>query len=402
MAESKEPAWMTQPERIGSPAYVFDLDQFGSWCASIKETLGEIPLTYSMKANPFLLNKLPEAISHVEVCSPGELSICMQMGIAPEKIIYSGVMKEAVDVEEAVSYGVDILTAESLLHAQLESAAVCKLRKSPDEKRKVILRLTSGNQFGMSADDIETIIRDQDAYPGLEIYGIHYFSGTQKKMKQIKKDVERVKNLLTRLKDVYGYEPKLVEYGPGAPADYFEEPYEETDLANWKDICAELLELKEICPLGIEMGRFLASGCGSYMTRVCDAKSSYETNYLIVDGGIHHLKYFGQNMAMQIPPITVLNGDGAVKTTAAGEETVPYMLCGSLCTTADILVREAELPAIEVGDYLVFGRCGAYSVMEGTVLFLSRMMPRIYLYTQEEGLVLARDFLPSSQINMAR
>ena len=38
---------------------------------------------------------------------------------------------------------------------------------------------------------------------------------------------------------------------------------------------------------------------------------------------------------------------------------------GSLCTTADVLVREAQLPPLRVGDVIALGRCGAYSVTEG-------------------------------------
>lgn len=385
-----------------SPAYLFDLDQFADRCAKAQELLGEIPLTYSMKANPFLLNGLPDWVSHVEVCSPGELQICKYMKIAPERIIYSGVMKEQCDVEDAVSYGVDILTAESLLHARLESDAVVKFRKTPEEKRKVLLRLTNGSQFGMSAADIESIIGHPEEYPGLAIYGIHYFSGTQKKLRQVKKDVERITSLLADLKEKYGFEPQLVEYGPGASADYFEAPYDETELEQFGDVMEEIRTLAEQYPVGVEMGRFLASGCGQYVTRICDQKCNNDTNYLICDGGIHHLKYYGQNMAMQVPPIRVYAPDGRCKGAAEdpSEGSVPYMICGSLCTMADILVREAELPETGIGEYLVFGRCGAYSVTEGSYLFLSRTLPRIYTVSEAEGLQLLREHIPAYELNM--
>lgn len=382
----------------GSPSYIFDLDEFAIRCDKVKEFLGDIDLTYSMKANPFLLNGVPESISHIEVCSPGELEICIQTGILPENIIYSGVTKEAWDVEKAVAYGVDILTAESLLHARLESEAVRKL--CPDgERRKVILRLTSGNQFGMSPEDIESILAHKEDYPGLEIYGIHYYSGTQKKIRQIKKDFQRIEKLLVKLKENYNFEPQLVEYGPGAQVDYFEVPYEETDWNHFTEVMVEIRTFGERYPIGIEMGRFLASSCGHYVTTIRDQKINSDTNYLICDGGIHHLRYYGQTMAMQIPPIDVVKSDGSIPKESG--EKIPYMLCGSLCTTADILVREVELPEIQIGDSLIFHRCGAYSVTEGTMLFLSRTMPRIFLKSKKKGLQLVRDFMESGKLNMA-
>ncbi len=115
------------------------------------------------------------------MCSPGELKICKAYGIPGSRIIYSGVNKEIEDVTEAIEYGVDIATAESILHVELQQEAA----KKADKQQRVILRLTSGNQFGMSEADILSILANQAKYPNLDIYGIHYYSGTQKKKRQI-------------------------------------------------------------------------------------------------------------------------------------------------------------------------------------------------------------------------
>lgn len=394
--------WNSELVSPCTPAYIFDADVFAGRCRKVKEAVGkEIPLTYSIKANPFLLNCIPEEISHVEVCSPGELSICMSLKIDPESIIYSGVNKEISDIEQAITYGAGILTAESLLHVRLENEAVLKMGK---EKKKVLLRLTSGNQFGMSVNDIKSVIENRKQYSGLEFYGIHYYSGTQKKMRQIKKDIQRLDTLLQELKTEYGFEAQLVEYGPGLGVDYFEPPYEEKDMDALQEIMPMIREFADKYPVGIEMGRFLAASCGSYLTQIKDSKENSETNYLICDGGIHHLKYHGQTMAMQVPPIKIYKKCIDVmeeqSVQVQTDAPIPYMICGSLCTVADVLVREADLPPVEIGDYLLFGRCGAYSVTEGTALFLSRTMPRIYLYKQGEGYLLVRDFMESSLLNM--
>ncbi|MCR4611221.1 MAG: diaminopimelate decarboxylase, partial [Lachnospiraceae bacterium] len=137
---------------MSTPCYVFDFDEFEKRANTIADALPNIPLTYSIKANPFLLNDLPDAISHVEVCSPGELEICKALNVPGEKIIYSGVVKEQEDIHEALTYGVDIITCESLRHAALI--------QQENVKVKTILRLTSGNQFGMSIEDIEYIIEN--------------------------------------------------------------------------------------------------------------------------------------------------------------------------------------------------------------------------------------------------
>lgn len=401
-----------------TPYYVFDTDEFAKRAAMIRAALDckggrRIPLCFSIKANPFLLHRLPEGLDHVEVCSPGELEICIALGVKPESIIYSGVMKEKCDIERAVSYGAGILTCESIRHATLISEVM--LESMPEgaheaefteTKAQVILRLTSGNQFGMSLEDIEYIISHPDEFKGIEVMGIHYYSGTQKSLRKINKDLEKIKSALTGLKEKYGFEPQLVEYGPGLCVEYFEEDWQEKEKQSLDEAAEVLREFAEEYPLGIEMGRFLAASCGKYYTQVKDLKSTGDANYAILDGGIHHLNYFGQRMAMQVPPIRVYGGEVSENEEKPGVELTQlpetdYTLCGSLCTVADVLVREVKLKKLELGDVLEFGHCGAYSVTEAPALFLSRQLPAIYAYSKGCGYECLREHIPAAEINLA-
>lgn len=427
-----------------TPYYVFDTDEFAKRAAMIRAALDckggrRIPLCFSIKANPFLLHRLPAGLDHVEVCSPGELEICIALGVKPECIIYSGVMKEKCDIERAVSYGAGILTCESIRHAALISEVMLEgmpegthEAEFAETKARVILRLTSGNQFGMSLEDIEYIISHPDEFKGITVMGIHYYSGTQKSLRKINKDLEKIKSALTMLKDKYSFEPQLVEYGPGLCVEYFEDGWQEKEKRSLDEAAEVLREFAEEYPLGIEMGRFLAASCGKYYTQVKDLKSTGDANYAILDGGIHHLNYFGQRMAMQVPPISIYRADeiyfgeklGEIKGTAGpigntfngcevseNEERTgveftelpdtDYTLCGSLCTVADVLVREVKLKKLELGDVLEFGHCGAYSVTEAPALFLSRQLPAIYAYSKEYGYEGLREHIPAAEINLA-
>ncbi len=51
----------------------------------------------------------------------------------------------------------------------------------------------------------------------------------------------------------------------------------------------------------LEMGRYLTYLCGYYITSIVDMKVNHGQNYAIVDGGINHLNYYGQAMAMKLP-----------------------------------------------------------------------------------------------------
>ena len=425
-----------------TPYYVFDTDEFAKRAAMIKAALDceggrKIPLCFSIKANPFLLHRLPDELDRVEVCSPGELEICIALGIKPESIIYSGVMKEECDIRRAVEYGAGILTCESMRHAELISKVVAEfseetilgsesdtgdVKKADFKTAKVILRLTSGNQFGMSLDDIEYIISHPNEFKGISVIGLHYYSGTQKTLRKINKDLEKIDSALTTLKEKYDFEPELVEYGPGLCVEYFEDDWEAKEQAALDEAAEVLRQFAGKYPLGIEMGRFLAASCGKYYTKVMDLKSTGDANYAILDGGIHHLNYYGQRMAMQVPPIRIYadgyelcenNGENSkIKGVAGPVENVEniektgnnmdYTLCGSLCTVADVLVREVTFPKLEPGDLLEFGHCGAYSVTEAPALFLSRQMPAIYAYSKDNGYECLREHIHAAGINLAK
>ena len=373
---------------FATPAFIFDADEFGRRAKNVKSAIGGASLCYSIKANPFLLACLPEEIDRVEVCSPGELAICRRVGVDPSTVVYSGVNKGSEDIAEAIEYGAELLTAESLRQLGLINAAAFAAGK----RVRVALRLTSGNQFGMDSENLKRAVAEKGSYEGVDIVAIHYYSGTQKKkLAVVEKELAELEELADILEERFGLSGISLEYGPGLPADYFGDDPEGRDMAVLAEAGAMIAAVAARRSVTVEFGRFLASPCGTYLTAAADIKNNNGENFVICDGGINHLKYYGQTMAMQTPPITLL-GDH-------GEKTEDYTLCGSLCTTADILVRKVTLPALSVGDVLAFGRCGAYSVTEGIGLFLSRQLPRIVLHSERGGNRLLRDFYGTDILN---
>lgn len=381
-------------EQLGTPSYVYDLDAFCKRADMVRSYFGEnVGMCFSIKANAFLLGRLPDTFDKIEVCSPGELTICEKTGVDVSKIIFSGVNKTYEDVERAADDNVGTFTAESMLHLQLiNDAAVRRGKVFP-----LLLRVTDikgGTQFGMEEKDVLSIIRDRESYPGVKIVGIHYFTGTQKKRaKGIIKELDYLEELVHRVKDEMDFTIERLEYGTGLAVDYFDENADALEEARLAEIAPRLRELGEVAELTVEMGRFFAASCGYYFTKVIDTKSAYGVNYAIVDGGLNQLKYDGQLQGMQIPVI-LHQHDHAV----SGEKE-PWTLCGSLCTTNDILARNAMFDTLTIGDTLVFCRTGAYSAMEGMAIFLSREMPVIAVYSEEKGLNVLRERLYSDVFN---
>ena len=377
---------------VNTPSYIFDVDEFVKRARLVKESFGnKVGICFSIKANSFLLKKFPDVFDKIEVCSPGELTICEKTGVDTSKIIFSGVNKTAEDVERAMDDHVGTFTAESFLHAELINNSALKRGITVP----VLVRVTGGSQFGMDEADVIDLINRRNQYAGIEFVGLHYFTGTQKrKPAVIEKELDFISNFADKLKDETGFEVKRIEYGTGLAVDYFAE---NADALEQERLCAVSEKIREVAErfeLTVEMGRFFAAPCGYYLTKVMDVKTNCGINYAILDGGLNQLKYDGQIQGMQIPKIIHIKGNQNAKSGAD-----KWTLCGSLCTTADILARNVEFDSLEIGDILVFCRTGAYSAMEGMAIFLSRELPVISLYSEAGGLEILRNLIYTDQFN---
>ncbi len=380
--------------KVQTPAFIYDICVFEERIETIKKILGEgIDLCFSIKANPLMTKYIAPMVDYLEVCSPGELSLCKAYRIPPEKIILSGVNKTREDILDAYTYGVSLYTAESPRQAELLSLVA----KQEQTTLQVLPRLSAGTQFGMSAADLKETIQHPDWKQHLNFTGIHYFAGTQRKHARfVTQDLEILESLKQELRQECGVDISRIEYGPGLSVPYFTNENFDDTLSSLKAVSTALQEFGKQTMLTVEMGRFLAAEGGVYCTRVADIKKIDDINYAILDGGIHHLNYYGQTMAMKVPVITHIPGTPS----RDSGKTADWCLCGSLCTTADILVRNVELTGLEIGDTLIFHYAGAYSNTEGIYLFLSRAMPAVYLWDETGHMTLLRDTKETYTLNM--
>ncbi len=414
---------------FGTPSFVFDADDLASRAQKIKKILNqdlistEIHLCYSIKANPFLIPPLIEsgAVESFEVCSPGELAICERYKVPGAMIIYSGVHKELWDITEAIEYGASVLTAESVRQYEL----ILKATENLDREAEVILRLSSKSQFGMSPEDIEHILMKNGEGSRVKITGLHYFAGTQRtKLRHQREELSELKEIITGLRDKYGVLLNKLEYGPGLPHPYFVKDDFTDTLSPLKELSADLKGVSDWSELTVEMGRFIASGAGYYLTRAVDIKRSFDRNWCILDGGINHVNYLGQMMGMMVPVIRCIRGEELYRVRTACDEKEEsgaynkggspkakaenddmnresmdeWALCGSLCTTNDVLVRSFRMEEPKLSDLFVFCNIGAYSVTEAMNLFLSRNMPKVVMI-RDGSASLLRDTLETWRLN---
>ena len=418
----------------GTPLYIFDKEELYKRIGDIQKMLGEdITLCYAMKANPFLVDALKPLVAKFEVCSPGELAICRRENVDMSSIVLSGVYKKQSDIEYVMDEcgGVGVYTVESMEQFNI----LCCCAKIREITIAVLLRLTSKNQFGLDELEIEQIIENRADYPYIDILGIQYYSGTQKKKVEVNiKELQQLDTFCKQLKNKYDFTVKELEYGPGLMVSYFGEDAYKNDYKMLQEFLTALEEVKKNYHITLEMGRYLVATCGIYVSKVVDIKVHSEQQYCIIDGGINHINYYGQTMAMKIPAYAYVKNDGTIvkayglleklcdntkklnindnkssadiekvntddKNSSIDNEKLKWTICGSLCTVADVIVKNLPIGQPDKEDLLFFYNIGAYSVTEGIYLFLSRTLPKIITYDKNGIVEVLRDFYDSDIIN---
>ncbi len=375
----------------GTPCYIFDTGVLKDRLSYLRSRLPEgTQLAYAIKANAFLVREIFPYVDRLEICSPGEHAICRSLGLDSSKYVMSGVYKTPEIIRAQIAEGPadEIYTVESETQYRLLRDCAHETGKP----LKLLLRLTSGNQFGMTRETIAAILPEALEDPLLHVNGIQYFSGTQKtQIKRLKREIEELDAYLDELRDTFGYTAEELEYGPGLPVSYFEGDNfdEEAHLAAFSEL---LSGMRFDGLLTLELGRAIAASCGTYLTRVVDQKEWDGQKMAIVDGGIHQLTYYGQFMAMKHPKVHLLAPH-------AGAPAQEWTIYGSLCTVNDILVKRLPLEGLAPGDILAFENTGAYCVTEGISLFLSRDLPAVVIAREGGSLLCVRENTPADPLN---
>ncbi len=370
-------------KEYGTPFYIFDVEKLRERVKYLQSYLPDVNLIYAVKANTFVIPYIHKYVSGLELCSFGEYEIAVKSNVPYEKMIISGVYKDYDSMEYMFSHELPYrFTVESLTQWYLLKEMVNKFKK----ELNVLLRLTSGSQFGMSEEDIRVILAEDN--PNIHIKGIEYFSKTQRHpIPILEKELVKISRIMDSLEEEYQIEFEEFEYGPGFPVYYFQEEdfLEDAFLEGFREALKHIKNKK----ISLELGRSIAASMGEYVTKVVDMKTNHNGNYIIVDGGINHLVYYGGNMGINVPKHEIIpNRSGSNK----------YIICGSLCTINDIMVKEFRADNLMINDLIVFKNAGAYAPFEGISLFLSRELPKV-LIKDKDKIEVVRDSVKTSELN---
>lgn len=349
-------------EEYGTPLYIYSAATFRRHFEAFDSAFeGLDHLTcYSVKANSNLsvLKMLGEAGAGMDVVSGGELYRALKAGIAPEKIVYSGVGKRDNEIREALIAGILMFNVESMAElvrinevaGDMGKKASISIRINPDVDPQTHPYISTGmkkNKFGLDIENSLEAYKLALELENIEPIGMDCHIGSQ--LTSIDPFLEALDKLLAfyeKLKAL-GVNVKYLDLGGGLGINYNEEePPHPTEFG--KALAEKLAGL----PLTVifEPGRVIAGNAGILVTQVVYTKSNPTKNFLIIDGGMNDL----------VRPSLYGSYHRIGEVEQQGRGVKEYDVVGPICESGDFLARERELPEIEAGERLVVYSAGAY------------------------------------------
>jgi diaminopimelate decarboxylase len=355
---------------VGTPFYAYDLDLFRERIRAFEDALAGVPhLTcYAVKANDALalLEVVAAAELGADVVSGGELAKAWNAGIAPAKIVFSGVGKREDEIRTAVEVGIRSINVESLEELDEVAAAA----RSTGRPAPVSVRLNPGvagggheylatgdvaSKFGVSRDEAAEAFHRAAADEALEPVGLSFHVGSQLlDTRPVLLAAERAAELWRELaRDGIRLRDFDAGGGIGIPYDGGAAP----DLGAYTRALAELARSLD-ATLVLEPGRHLAGPIGTLVTRVLRVKEAGGRTIVVCDAGMNEL----------LRP-ALYGAEHPVELVDGGRRGAPKVvdLVGPLCESSDFLALERTLPRPQRGDVLAVGLVGAYGrVMSST------------------------------------
>lgn len=336
---------------------------------------GKIDVAYAMKANPWLAPAAATEAEYIEVSTDGELELCRFYGIPGKKIVLDGVCRTDHTLEKALEMGVKRICIDSPGQMRQLTGIF-----RGEGKIEVLLRLSSGNRFGMDVEEIGQCAELGRHCGTVRIVGVQYYPGTQRSdWRKVSKELEYLAENLESLSRLPGLDLSEIQLGCGVGFPYFVGEEGNRYMVSVETIAAFVENLQKRYKVIYEAGRCVAASAGIYLTKVYQTKSRNGEEVIFCLGGTNQLQYPGGVLGIRTPYIREICGSPAGKKSA-------YTICGSLCNEADVLARECMLDEnLQRGDLLVFSGAGAYCVSEAPNLFLAMEMPAILVYNNQDN-----------------
>jgi diaminopimelate decarboxylase len=348
---------------FGTPLYAYSRSWLWERASRYEKALASVPhlVAYSVKANMNLavIRTFVECGLGMDVTSGGELARALEAGADPQKVIYSGVGKQAHELDRALATGIRLFNVESLEELEALEARAAALgriapvafRLNPDVDARTHPKIATGlrsAKFGIPIEQARTACARAARMPHLRVVGVDCHIGSQlTSLAPLRDAWARIKDAVLGLR-ADGHAIEWIDAGGGLGVAYSAADRPPTPEQYAETLCETLGGLG--AALACEPGRSLTAGAGILVTRVLYRKHNGEKRFVVVDGAMNdYARPALYGAVPRLEPDPLRPGP-----------TEPADVVGPVCESTDRFAADAPLPPLERGDLLVLRDAGAY------------------------------------------
>jgi diaminopimelate decarboxylase len=349
---------------------------------------------YAMKANSnqAVIATLAKLGAGADVVSEGELLRARAAGIAPDKIMFSGVGKTARELELAVEQGILCVNVESEAELELLAAiaaakgrtADISIRVNPDIDPKTHAKIATGkaeNKFGIPISRARAVYARAAKLKGVRVIGVDMHIGSQIiELDPFGEAFALLADFVGTLR-ADGHTISHIDLGGGLGIPYREDNEPPPDPDAYAAIVKRATKGLD-CKLIFEPGRLIVGNAGILVTRVLYVKRGEAKTFIIVDAGMNDL----------IRP-TLYDAHHeirAVREPAVGARRIMADVVGPVCESGDFLALNRSLTEPKPGELLAVMTAGAYGATQSGTYNSRPLIPEVLVRQSEWALVRPR------------
>lgn len=349
-------------KKVGTPLYVYSyrtLERHYEVFSNALKGLRHL-ICYSVKANSNLavIRTFAQKGAGADVVSGGELFRALKAGVAPDKIVFSGVGKSPEELRYALEVGVLVINVESEEELRLLASlagekgirAPMSIRVNPDVDPLTHPYISTGlksSKFGLEMKKAYELYLWASQNPHLEVIGVSCHIGSQiTELEPFLEAFGKIKEFFFSLKEA-GVDVKLVDLGGGLGITYKDE--EPPHPSEYGKALFELAQGMD-CTFVFEPGRVLVGNAGVLVTRVLYRKENGGKRFIVVDAAMNDL----------IRPTLYKAYHEVIPCKLEGRPKVKVDIVGPICETGDYLARDREIAEPMPGELLAVMSAGAY------------------------------------------
>ena len=291
---------------LETPFYYYDMKVLRDTLDTIKKEVSKYEnfhVHYAIKANanPKVLKVIREAGLGADCVSGGEVRASVEAGFPNDKIVFAGVGKTDKEINYALDHDIFCFNVESVpeleiineLAAAKGKVAQVAFRINPNVGAHTHANITTGlaeNKFGISMEDMDTVIEMTQNMKNIKFLGLHFHIGSQiLEMDDFVALCNRINELQEKLAK-HHIICDLINVGGGLGIDYGHPNH--LPIPNFADYFAtyhKFLHLQPGQELHFELGRAVVGQCGSLISKVTYVKQGTNKQFAILDAGMTDL-----------------------------------------------------------------------------------------------------------------